>query len=141
MSIEENKTIVRLFMQRFSEARLEEAFALLSDDVSWTLWGNGPGAGTYTKAGMKDLLIQSWQWFDGVVKWTPTEFTAEDDRVAVEATSSALTRGGYCHRGQYHNLFRLKNGKIIEVKEMFLESPVQALFKALQAESAAPIRT
>lgn len=134
MGIEQNKEIVERFMRLFSEAKLEEAFALLADDVVWSLWGDGPGAGSYDKAGMKQLLIESWKWFDGPVQWIPTAFTAEGDRVAVEARSRALTHGGYLHQGTYHNLFRVSDGRIVEVREMFLEGPVQKLFAALQAE-------
>ena len=140
MSIETNKEIVERFMHLFSEAQIEAAFKLLADDMVWSLWGEGPGAGNYTKAGMKELLIQSWQWFNGPVLWVPTAFTAEGDRVAVEEVSSAHTHGGYHHQGSYHNLFRLKDGKIVELREMFLEGPVQALFKILQAEAASPIK-
>ncbi|MET0986363.1 MAG: nuclear transport factor 2 family protein [Steroidobacteraceae bacterium] len=140
MGIEQNKEIVRRFMQLFSEARLDEAFELLDDNMTWTLWGSGPAAGAYTKAAMKDLLLQSWQWFNGLVLWTPTEMTAEEDRVAVMAVSNATTHGGYHHTNKYHNLFRVRNGKIVEVLEIFPEGPVAVLFEHLQAEQAAPVR-
>ena len=141
MSIETNKEIVERFMRLFSEAQLEAAFELLADDMVWSLWGDGPGAGNYTKAGMKELLIQSWKWFNGPVLWIPTAFTAEGERVAVEAVSSAHTHGGYHHQGSYHNLFCVRGERITEIREMFLEGPVQALFKILQAEAASPIKS
>jgi len=141
MGIEENKAVVRRFMQLFSESRLDEAFELLDNQVRWSLWGSGPGSGSYTKASMKDLLLQSWAWFDGPVMWIPIAFTAEGDRVAVEAKSSAVTRGGHHNQGEYHNLFRVSNGRIVEVREKFVEGHVQVLFKVLEAEAAAPIRS
>lgn len=140
MGIAENKEIVRRFMALFSDARLDEAFELLDEQATWTLWGSGPAAGTYSKAAMKDLLLQSWQWFSGKVRWDPTEMTAEEDRVAVMAVSNATTHGGYHHTNNYHNLFRIRNGKIVEVLEIFPEGKVQVLFEHLQAEQAAPVR-
>jgi ketosteroid isomerase-like protein len=141
MSIEDNKALVRRFMQLFSDARLDEAFELLHDDMTWRMWGSGPAAGTYSKAGMKDLLLQSWKWFKGPVRWMPTELTAEEDRVAVRAVSDCITHRGYHHTNEYHNLFRVRDGKIVEVLEMFPEGPVQVLFEHLKAEQAAAVRS
>ena len=37
----ENKELVSLFFQRFSNGEIDQAFSLVSDDVSW--WVPGPG--------------------------------------------------------------------------------------------------
>jgi uncharacterized protein len=137
MSTETNKALVVRFMTLFSESRLDAAFELLAADVRWTLWGSGAGSGEYTKGSMLALMRESLKWFDGPITWTPTGLMAEDDRVAVEAISSGRTRGGYLHRGTYHNLFVIREGKIREVREMFLETPVRLLFEALERESTA----
>lgn len=134
MSIENNKRIVEKFMDYFSKAKLDEAFKYLSDDAVWSLWGDNPYSGKFTKPEMKKMLLDSWQWFSQPVEWTPVAFTAEGNRVAVEAVSYCVTHGGYVHRGVYHNLFVIKDDKIIEIKEMFLESPVQKLMKQLESE-------
>jgi uncharacterized protein len=136
MGIEANKQLVVKFMELFSEAKLNEAFELLADDVVWSLWGSGPAAGSYDKSAMRAMLDQSFGFFVGPLQWTPTSFTAEGDRVAVEAVSYGKTRGGFEYRNKYHPLFRVRDGKLVEIKEMFEETPVQALFAALQAEAA-----
>ena len=43
--------------------------------------------------------------------------TAEGDRVAVEARSSAEHVNGKSYRNEYHFLFVAKNGKLWRVKE------------------------
>lgn len=44
-------------------------------------------------------------------------FTAEDDRVSMLFTLSAITAKGDDYRNLYHSLFRILDGKIIEVWE------------------------
>lgn len=136
MGIEENKQLVDRFMRLFSEQRIDEAFALIDDDAVWSMWGSGPAARDYSKAEMKALLLQSQQWFDGIITWLPTHLVAEEDRVAVESRSNGHTHGGYRHQNSYHNLFRVKDGRITEIREMFQEGRVRMLFKQLQTEAA-----
>ena len=135
-----NKAVIHRFMTLFSDGRLDEAFVSLSDDMCWSMWGSGPGAGDYTKAAMRDLLEQSWAWFDGAVTWLPTRMTAEEDRVMVEARSSAHTKGGFHHQNIYHNLFRVRDGLIVEIKEMFQEQRVALLFEQITREAGAAVQ-
>ena len=141
MSIEANKALVTKFMTLFSDGRIDEAFDLLDDDMRWSMWGRGEAAGDYDKPGMKALLEQSRTWFRGPPTWMPTELTAEGERIAVEAESSAVTLGGYPHRNRYNNLFRVRDGRIVEIREMFQEGPVQKLFEVLRAEAGAATET
>lgn len=132
---ERNKAVADRFLTLFSTQRLDEAFDLLCDDMTWTMWGSGTGTTDYTKAGMKQLLIDSWQWFEGPVSWLPEEMIAEEDRVAVVANSQATTKDGYRHGNHYHNMFRFRDGKIACIREMFPEPPVRRLFAHLTAAS------
>ena len=132
-----NKDVVARFMDLFCAQRLDDAFELLADNAVWTLWGGGPAAGDYSKSDMKDLLARSWTWFDGPVVWEPTLMVADDDRVAVIARSRGTTKDGYVHANHYHNLFRLSGGKIVHVREMFPEPPVQRLFAHLTSNRGA----
>ena len=44
--------------------------------------------------------------------------TAEEDRVCVEQTArGGMTRGGVAYANDYHMLFRLRDGLIVEVCE------------------------
>ena len=44
--------------------------------------------------------------------------TAEEDRVCVEQTArGGITRGGLSYANDYHLLFRLRDGLIVEVRE------------------------
>lgn len=138
LSIETNKATVKRFMGLLSKTRLDEAFELLSDDVTWSLWGNGPAAGIHDKEAMRAVLNRSFGYFAGPLQWTPIGLTAEEERVAVEAATYGCTRGGFEYRNKYHTLFRIKDGKIFEIKEMFEESPVQALMTALEVEAYQP---
>jgi uncharacterized protein len=136
-----NKQTVTRFMAQFCAQKLDEPFTLIAPDAMWTLWGNSPAARDYSPAQMKELLAQSWTWFDGPVVWEPTLLVAEDDRVAVIARSKGTTLSGYVHQNHYHNLFRLSQGRIVHVREMFPEPPVQRLFEHLQNQITADAGT
>ena len=43
--------------------------------------------------------------------------TAEDDRVAVEATSDGMHVSGMPYSNHYHFLFTWRDGKLLELKE------------------------
>lgn len=137
MGVEQNKKIAADFMRHFSEGNLEAGFKLVADDVRWRICGSSPVAGSHTKAFVREMLEQAFPLFDGPFEWTPTAFTAEGDRVAVEARSHAVTKGGHVFANYYHLLFIIRNGKIVEAIELFEEAPQLAMFAALAAENEA----
>ena len=133
----QNKEIVATFMNLFSTGKLDEAFELVDDDVSWRICGSSPIAGLHTKTEVKEMLEQTFPLFNGPFEWKPIAFTAEGERVAVEARSSAVTRGGHVFQNYYHLLFIVRNEKLVAAMEMFEEAPQLALLAALQAENTA----
>jgi uncharacterized protein len=120
MGLAENKELVGRYFALHSAGRLDEAFALLADDATWWIAGDPartPGAGTKTKAELIDLFTQSAAIYPNGVVTTPLGYTAEGDRVAVEAESYADVINGKVYRNQYHFLFEIRDGKIHAVRE------------------------
>lgn len=120
MSIEENKKIVTDFWRRFLALDLDGTFAMVTEDFTWWVGGDPakfPLAGLRGKAEMRAV-------FDGLtllvpkgVTVTPKAFTAEGERVAVEAESYGETLKGKTYNNRYHFLIELENGKIKSVRE------------------------
>ncbi len=117
MSAEANKKIVAEFLKKFSVGNYDSALEMMADNGTWWVAGSMPISGTKTKAEFVQLLAGVGEMIDGPLTIDPYAMTAEGDRVAVEATSSAEHVNGKSYRNEYHFLFVLKGGKISAVKE------------------------
>lgn len=120
MSAEDNKKLVASFWQAFSNSEFDKALAYLDDqEFSWWIAGDPANfalAGTRDKAQFADLLAGvAAECADGI-KMTPSAWTAEGDRVAMEAESYAVV-SGKVYNNHYHFLHIVKDGKIRQVKE------------------------
>jgi uncharacterized protein len=119
MSIEDdNVQIVKEFMEAFSDADTAGTLALMHDDATWWLGGETDISGTYDKPAFGKLV-------DGVggatktgkIRMTPSAFTAQGERVAVEAESYAEMNDGRVYNNLYHFIFVIADGKIQSVKD------------------------
>lgn len=117
MSLEDNKQVVRRFWDAFSNKRLQEAFDLLADDATWWIGGELSISGNYTKARFVELANGILTEFPDGVRVTPTVMTAEDDRVAMEATSYGERINGRVYQNHYHFQHVLRDGKLLAVRE------------------------
>lgn len=122
MSTEENKRIVAEFWDAFSRSDFDKAISMLSDDgFTWWIAGDPkqfPIAGVKTKAEFIKLLndVSKAVTADGI-RIKPYAWTAEGDRVAMEAESFATMLNGKVYNNKYHFLHIVKNGKLQSVKE------------------------
>lgn len=115
--IETNKQIVRDFMEAFGSGDVDRTMAYFAEDGTWWVAGTIALSGTYTKDDFAKLLAGVVDTCKMPISLTPKAFTAEGDRVAVETESYTETNTGKIYNNQYHFLFRLRDGKIVEVKE------------------------
>jgi len=122
MSIEKNKEIVVRFLKNFSTGKIDDAMAMMADTGTWWVGGK-PGkfalAGTKSKAVFTEMLKSMLATMPEGLKLTPSPsgFTAEGNRVAVEVESYGKTDSGKVYNNLYHFLFEVKEGKIQAVKE------------------------
>ncbi|HVZ44270.1 MAG TPA: nuclear transport factor 2 family protein [Ramlibacter sp.] len=120
MSDSANKQIVRSFFDNFAAGRVQAALDLMSEEATW--WVNGqPGryalAGTLTKAQFVERLHWVEARFPARLRVTATGWTAEDDRVAVEAETHGVTADGKTYNNRIHFLFEVREGRIRAVRE------------------------
>jgi ketosteroid isomerase-like protein len=120
MSIQDNKRIVADYLARFGRADIQGVLAVMADDATW--WVNGrpelyPDAGTRTKAEMAEAWRELYELLDGPLTMDPLSMVAEDDHVAAEVRSQAVTKTGRVYENYYHMLFTIRDGKIFGVRE------------------------
>ncbi|HEY0975797.1 MAG TPA: nuclear transport factor 2 family protein [Solimonas sp.] len=117
MSTEHNKQLARAFfdaINRGDTAALLDAYA---EDGYCLTTGNTLISGTFSKAQIREAAGAIFQVFPQGIRFTLHNLTAEDDRVAVEASSEGQHVSGQRYTNQYHFFFRFRNGKVTEFKE------------------------
>ena len=123
-----NKQTVTDFWRAFSESRFEDALARLADDASWWVSGTTSLSGTYSKRAFSELVAGVTENTEQGVQIEPGHLTAEEDRVAMEATSHGLVKNGKTYRNRYHFLHVLRDGEIVEVREYMDTEHVTEVF-------------
>ncbi len=113
----QNKEVVSEFFERFSNGRIDDAFALVGDDASWWEPGDLPFSGTKTKAEYLQIVGNIQRGFPSGLQLKATSMIAEGNKVAVEVESYGEHANGKRYTNKYHFLITIEAGKIIEVKE------------------------
>lgn len=121
MGIAETKEVVRRFYEAAARGDMESCLALLADDIRWTNIGTTRFSGTF--AGKQALLEQLLgplfaQLKAGIVP-TIENLIAEGDVVVAQTTGTAETHDGVPYNNSYCQVMRIREGKIVEVKEYF----------------------
>jgi ketosteroid isomerase-like protein len=116
---EQNKSIVREFLDVFSTGDVPRILERLHDDATWAVLGKVEGfAGTRSKAEMGTLLEGVVTMYKaGALRLTPRELTAEGDRVVVEAEGYGELTNGRVYNPQYVLVFEIADGKVKRVRE------------------------
>jgi len=120
MSTEANKQVVKKLFAELAAGNLDGFFACLTSDATWRVMGKPDKfalAGKRNMAEMRTLLAGVAEAVKTPLTVTPTGFTCEGDRVAVEATSHADLKNGRAYRNDYHFVFEFRDGKIATVRE------------------------
>ena len=113
---EENKDIAIKFFEALSSGSETYLDYYNDDSIIWTAGDNAIG-GTRTKHEIIDFAQGILSAFPDGIKFNITGITAENERVAVEVSGEAIHASGKDYRNKYHFLLKIKNGKILELKE------------------------
>lgn len=131
MSTEQNKQIVGKFFEKFSAADVAGALELLDDTVIWRAMGREGGlpvSGEMDKHKIGGLIENVKAAFPDGMRLTPTGWTAEGDRVALEMESYAVKSNGIVYNNFYHFLVILSNSKITSLREYLDTLHVKQVF-------------
>ena len=131
MSTEQNKQIVGKFFEKFSAADVVGALELLDDAAIWRAMGREGGlpmSGEMDKQMIGGLIENVKAAFPDGMRLTPTGWTAEGDRVALEMESYAVKSNGIVYNNFYHFLVILSNSKITSLREYLDTLHVKQVF-------------
>ena len=131
MSTEQNRQIVEQFFERFSATDVAGALELLDDAVIWRAMGREGGlpmSGEMDKPAIGGLIENVKVAFPDGMRLTPTGWTAEGDRVALEMESYAVKSNGIVYNNFYHFLVILSNGQITSLREYLDTLHVKQVF-------------
>jgi ketosteroid isomerase-like protein len=117
-TIEENKQVARRYFEALNSGDLERYMSVLSEELEYWVPGNWQMAGKHTKADLRRMMIEfaGAGMLEEPIQLTPGIMTAEGDRVAVEATSTAKMKGRK-YANTYHFLMVIKEGKVAKLHE------------------------
>ena len=130
MDSKSNKEVV---LQAYAALNAGDAagyFGCMTDDVQVTYFGNHRFARTFRgKADiMQNFVPPLLEHLEGSIKLHVTNTVSEGDQVVVEARGEARTKDGRDYNNLYCILLRLKNGKIVEIREYMDTSLTKAIF-------------
>lgn len=110
--LQANKALTRAFVEALGRDRIADAIALMGNDAVW--WSPGrtmpPEALLESYRGIRPLL-------KGPLGLAIRTVTAEADRVSLEAQSDVELTTGARYNNNYHFLFLISGGKIVEIRE------------------------
>ena len=111
-----NKKIAINFFKALSSGSETYLDFYNDDSIIWTAGDNAIG-GTRSKKEIIDFAKGILAAFPAGILFNITGITAENERVALEVSGKAIHASGEAYNNKYHFLLRIKNGKIIELKE------------------------
>ena len=113
---EKNKQIAIKFFEALSSGSEAYLDFYNDDSIIWTAGDNAIG-GTRTKKEIITFAQGILEAFPNGIEFKITGITAENERVAVEVQGDAIHISGKPYNNFYHFLLKIKDGKIIELKE------------------------
>ena len=113
---DQNKEITKEFFEALSTGSDQYLNFYTDESIIWTAGNNSIG-GTRTKKEVISFAQNILSAFPTGITFNITGITAENERVAVEISGKAIHASGETYNNQYHFLLRIKDGKILELKE------------------------
>lgn len=114
---ERNKAIVARFIEMMSAGDTAGLLASYTEDGHVQTMGGTLISGVFDREQIAAAAGRVFEVFPEGIRFVVHAMTAEEDRVAVEAESFARHVSGKDYNNQYHFLFRLRGGKVVELKE------------------------
>lgn len=118
-STEKNKAVVHEFFRVFSTGNAASIVALMRDDGTYWVSGSVQGfSGVKTKAELAKVLAAVGDLYvGGALVLTPSTVITEGDLVFAEASGRAELKNGRVYEPHSAWVFRVDNGRIVQIKE------------------------
>lgn len=135
---EATRAVAVTFLEHCFDGLVDSAIDLLAPDATW--WVIGDPAKVKV-SGLKDrprierMLTNLRGVFPDGMQRSIEGVTAEGERVAIEARSTAQTVNGLVYSNHYHFLVVVRGGRVVHVREYM---DTQGVFDFQQASAAPP---
>lgn len=116
-TLEHNKARTLAFIDAIARGDAEAIAGAYADDGHVVTMGNTLISGRRGKDEIRQFAGGVLEAFPEGLTYTIHNVTAEDDRVAVEATSEGMHVSGLPYRNHYHFLFTWREDGLVELKE------------------------
>lgn len=122
--------VVLKFFELSAAGDMDACFALLADDVTWTNIGTTRFSGTYTgkEAVINDLVGPLFSELKSGIDATIDRVVSEGDIAVVLQRGRAETHDGKAYNNDYAQVFTVRDGRIVAVKEYMDTALVDAVF-------------
>ena len=114
---EQNKTLTRTFIDAIGRGDASYIADTYADDGQLFTMGHTLISGIYHKAQIREFAGSVLESFPEGLEYTIHHMTAEEDRVAVEATAEGMHISGKPYKNNYHFLFVWRDGQLLQLKE------------------------
>ena len=112
-----NRQRTREFFAAMNRSDADAIADTYATDGRLRTMGNTLISGTYAPAQIREFARGILETFPAGLEFTITAITAEENRVAVEATSGGMHVSGAVYENFYHFLLTWENGELKEMKE------------------------
>ena len=138
MSATENKRIIGEAFDGLSNADAAAFLDVMADDFTWIIEGQSKWSLRFEgKATVQqDLIPPLFANFATPYRNFAEEIIAEDDRVVVLARGEVRTKSGEDYNNSYCFVIRMKDGKMVELREYMDTALAEAVLQMPQAERA-----
>lgn len=130
MSAAENKELIRNMFAELGRGNADAFLGAMADDLRYTLIGKTRFSGIFKgKAELISKLLAplTAALTDGIAV-TPYNLIADGEFVAMQAHGKAMSNNGEPYNNTYCHIFRIVNGKIVEVTEYLDTELVTSVF-------------
>lgn len=119
MSAAENKLLMQQIFAELAQGNSRPLVESMDERFSWTITGSTSWSKTYVgkQVVLTELLGSLRARIADRIKIASQRFIAEDDLVVIEARGDNTTRTGLPYNNNYCFVFRLEDGKLVEVTE------------------------
>jgi ketosteroid isomerase-like protein len=141
MGAVENRTLIERLFASVAAGDRKPLVDHLADDVVMRVTGQYSWSQTFRG---KEALLRDLYGYLGTLlaegrKAIPQRFIAEGDHVVVEAVGDMRTKAGDPYNNEYCLIYRLKDGKIVEIREYCDSTLTEAVLGPYRG-AAAPAR-
>lgn len=119
--VDMNKQVVRDFYETANRGDMDACLGLLAEDLVWTNIGSTRFSGTYSgkQAVLEELIGPLFGQLRAGISSRIDRLVSEGDVVVAETSGTAETLDGVAYNNTYCQIFKVRDGRIVQVKEYF----------------------